>query len=742
MARLGLVAQKGRALAYAGGLLIALVSVWLGLIEASWLEMGLLIAVAYVSIGIFVVLYRTASLLRWVSFLSLASMLLDSGLITWTIHITGGADSLWAPCYLANISGAAFLLGEGGALTIALVDTFAYLTLLIATGQIDGFGPELMNHVFVMLVLIGSSLFLLYGVTVLRRRKEIIQSMQRSERRQIEELKRLAAELDTKTRDLKSVNVELREASRLKSQFLANMSHELRTPLNSIIGFSEILQRRLSEQLEGKYQRFLTNIHSSGMQLLEMINDILDLAKIEVGRIELKPAELDAGKVIQGVIRIIKGGGEHPNVNIVTELEADNVRFEADPARIKQVLYHLLSNAIKFSSEASTVKIKVQRLTADLSPLGCEAVQLCVIDQGIGIDAKDQYVIFDEFRQVDGSSTRRYEGAGLGLALVRRLVELHGGTVTVHSSLGTGSTFVVTLPVLFTGPGGVVRQARSAPDRLFLELNRTILVVEDDPSAYEAICRHLASTDYVPVRAYDGAQALELIRTAPPLAIILDIILPGIDGWEVLRTLKTSPATSAIPVIIVSMLDNRELGLTLGADDFFLKPVEGQRLCGRLTELLTQTGDDGAKVLVIDDDPAVHEVVKAELEPHGLVVLGALSGRLGISTAEQERPAVIVLDLMMEEMDGFEVAAALKANPTTAQIPVVVLTAKELTFDDRQCLRGKIEALLQKAGTSNLRLVSVVETLLARGQRQLMARASGEPPEVPTTDTATPEGAG
>jgi signal transduction histidine kinase/DNA-binding response OmpR family regulator len=708
----GIRAQKVRFTAYTMAGAIGLISVRLGLVPATYLDFILGLGAAYLTCALFYLLYRWPALSEHTHRLAPAWMACDAVLITLSIQLSGGIASPWFPWYLANIAAAAFVFGEAGAALVALVDTAAYIGLLYWRGELEGLDPELSRPLLQMIFLYASSFYFLRGVTSLRKRQRLIRRLRADERRQLEEFKRVTKELDRRTRELQLVNLELSEATRLKSQFLANMSHELRTPLNSIIGFSEILSRKLADGLSPRHKKFINNIHTSGQQLLVMINDILDLAKIEVGDMELQPVQLTVDAVVDGVIRVVRGGVKERRIEIETDLPETPLTLVADPSRVKQILYNLVSNAIKFSPDGSTVTVSARWLGANESPLGQDSVELAVIDHGIGIAYQDQYVIFEEFRQVDGSSTRRYDGVGLGLALVKRFTNLHRGIVTVHSEPGQGSVFTVVLPQHFSGDT-TGSQAITLPDVLY-ESSRTILVVEDDPSAFESICGYLEATEYIPVRAHNGQEAIDLARAIRPLAIILDIVLPGIDGWEVLKLLKAESGTSTVPIIIVSMLENRELGLALGADDYFTKPVDGERLCARLSELLAPPVTSDAQVLLIDDDPTVHELIEAELIPHGYQVLQAHDGAEGIKAAFAEQPDIIVLDLMMEGMDGFEVAAALKANPEVAHLPIVVLTAKELTRDDRQRLHGKIQALLQKAPTSPAALVQVIETLLSR----------------------------
>ena len=419
--------------------------------------------------------------------------------------------------------------------------------------------------------------------------------MRDESRRKVEELTRLTSALEERTRELGEVNLRLREADRLKSQFLANVSHELRTPLNAIIGFSEILQTRLAPQLDERQSRFLGYVNTAGEQLLSIINDILDLSKIDAGQTELAVERLPLRAAVDGVCTVLRGTAEKKGIRVRVEAPPDMPLLEADPVRLKQLLYHLLANAIKFSYPESEVRLRLQRETAAESPLRRASVAVAVVDDGIGIDPHDRDLIFEAFRQADGSASREFQGAGLGLALVKRFVELHGGVVTVESALGQGSTFTVHLPL--HQRGGATRPDGAAPlageEETLPDLpdlpdpgEDRVLVVEDDPTVYAVIARHLGEGGWVPVRARTGDDALKLARGVRPAAITLDLVIPGIDGLAVLRQLRAAEETRHIPVIIISVLDNRELGLTLGADDYFVKPVDRDALLARLASLV------------------------------------------------------------------------------------------------------------------------------------------------------------
>ncbi|HEV8240444.1 MAG TPA: response regulator [Thermoanaerobaculia bacterium] len=648
-------------------------------------------------------------------------ILLDVGFISATIAVTGGATSPWQPWYVAIFSAAVFVAGQRAAFFTFLASIGGYLAALSFAGNLGGPGQPVLRGIALMVSLYAATFFFLRGVSMLQDKRREVSGMRDESRRKVEELTRLTATLEERTRELHEANLRLRESDRLKSQFLANVSHELRTPLNSIIGFSEILQTRLVQQLDERQARFLGYIHAGGEQLLAIINDILDLSKIEAGQAELACERLPLRAAVDGVSTVLRSTAEKKGIRVRVEAAADVPLIEADPARLKQVLYHLLSNAIKFSYPESEVRVKLQREAAVQSPLRRNAVSIAVVDDGIGIEPHDRELIFEAFRQADGSASREFQGAGLGLALVRRFVELHGGVVTVDSAVGQGSTFTVHLPLQQKSggplpPGGVETEAElRAPE----PGEDRVLVVEDDPTVYDVIARHLNDGGWVPVRARTGDDALKLARGVRPAAVTLDLVIPGIDGLGVLRALRADPETRHIPVIIISVLDNRELGLTLGADDYFVKPVDRDALLDRLGALVPR--EVGGRVLVIDDDPALHELVAAGL-PERYRLLHAHTGRDGVELARNECPDLVLLDLMMEGMDGFEVAATLKGDERTRTLPIVVLTAKEMDRDDRERLHGKIEALVHKTDCSPARLEAVLRDVVRRQLR--MARTA------------------
>ncbi|MCX6022085.1 MAG: response regulator [Chloroflexi bacterium] len=506
---------------------------------------------------------------------------------------------------------------------------------------------------------------------------------------------------------LRFQNAALEEASRLKSEFLANMSHELRTPLNAIIGFSELLLDDPDDDYDRETQfTYLETIHSSGRHLLALINDILDLSKVEAGKMELHLESFPLAEVIAQVLATVQPLAGRKQIVLASDTGGVG-ELVADMGKVKQILYNLLSNAIKFTPDAGRVSVAARRLDS--------FIEFSVADTGIGISPQDQERIFQEFQQLDTGPDRRYEGTGLGLTLTRRFAELHGGRIWVESAPGEGSRFIVTLPLRLepdaepqTGQDALV-SAPFGPDGRPL-----VLVVEDDPASANLMSLYLGRGGYRTEVAGDGRKALEKARSLTPSAILLDVMLPELDGWEVLRALKLDHATRDIPVAIVSVLDDEQLGFALGAVDYFVKPVDRQVLLDRLARLTLSAPSHDLSVLVIDDDPAALELAAGILEPAGFAVLRAAGGAEGIALAQHRQPSVVLLDLMMPEVSGFDVVAALRSDPATQAIPILVLTAKDLTDEDKVALRGQVAAVLRKGAFAGVELLAWLDQILGR----------------------------
>ena len=478
---------------------------------------------------------------------------------------------------------------------------------------------------------------------------------------------------------------DLQAASAAKSDFLAAMSHELRTPLNAIIGFSELLAEGGDEAADAAtVQTYSEHIHGSGLHLLELVNDVLDLARVEAGRLDLKPVRFDLDDLVRQTVATLQPLADQKRLEVVTSL--DPTAIEADPGRVRQIVLNLLSNAIKFTEPGGEIRIT---LAAD----GPDHVRLTVADTGIGIGSMDIDQIFEAFQQADGNGQRtHHEGTGLGLALTRQLVEAHGGTISVQSEVGVGSEFTVLLPV--NRPSET--DTEQPPD--VVAGRPTVLVIEDDPSAQELLRLHLESAGYGVLVTANGRQGLEWLSQVRPDAVILDILLPEMDGWEILQRMKGDPQTRSIPIMVVSVVDDRQLGLALGAVDYLVKPVSRELLLeslGRLT-FTTKVRTRTVTALVIDPDPEALARYRQLLEPDGFRVIAATDGATGRQRAIDERPDLIVLDAMLTDVDGFELAATLRHDPQTSAIPIWLTTPETLAADAKARLNGNVQGVLER----------------------------------------------
>jgi CheY-like chemotaxis protein/anti-sigma regulatory factor (Ser/Thr protein kinase) len=484
----------------------------------------------------------------------------------------------------------------------------------------------------------------------------------------------------------------LRAANQAKSDFLASMSHELRTPLNAIIGFSELM--REEPQVDGAMTvppEWVEHIHRSGQHLLGLINDVLDLSKIEAGRIDLLLEPVDIGQAVGDAVAGVRALADRKQLRLRSVSE--HVVVEVDRGRLRQILYNLLSNAIKFTAPSGDVTIETRAAGNE--------VEITVTDTGIGIAPDDQLRVFDEFTQV-GDPDMRQGGSGLGLALTRRLVQAHGGRIELESSIGAGARFRVTLPRAAT-PADEPAPVPSAPGMLERAIARQpapgsyVLVIEDDPGAVRLLRTYLEGAGYSVRAATDGETGLLQARKSPPAAIVLDVLLPGIDGWEVLRTLKADPLVRDVPVIIATVVEEHGVGLALGAVDYFLKPVARSALLDRLARHAAGEPEPaGIHILAVDDDPAALDLVQAILKPEGYEVTPAASGQEALAMVRADSFDFVICDLLMQDLDGFEVVAQLNADDRMRDVPILILTAHDLSEAEKERLNGHIVGIVRK----------------------------------------------
>ena len=495
---------------------------------------------------------------------------------------------------------------------------------------------------------------------------------------------------------------EAESANSAKSQFLASMSHELRTPLNAIIGYGEMIEEEASEAGHGQYVPDLLKIQAAGRHLLALINDVLDLSKIEAGKMELHLERFDLRPAIDAVASTVAPLVEKNGNTLRLDLADDLGAVLADVTRVRQVLFNLLSNASKFT-EHGTITLQARR---EREP-GGDAILLTVRDTGIGMTPAQLDRLFQAFAQAEASTASKYGGTGLGLAISRMFCEMMGGTIGVTSAPGEGTAFTVRLPAEVRRPGDLDSGAPpvSAPGA-----EGTVLVIDDDPATRELIRRMLAKEGYRVLEASHGEAGLALARTERPDVITLDVVMPGLDGWAVLAALKDDPALAAIPVVMVTITDDRNLGFALGASEYLTKPVDRAQLAAVLGRHRRPTGNS---VLVVEDDPDTREMLRRALERDGWNVSEAANGRIGLDRVQAEAPSLVLLDLMMPEMDGFEFLDGLRSSLGTAAPEVVVITAKELTPDDRQRLSGGVSRVLQKGAQGGEAFLAEVRARLA-----------------------------
>ncbi len=503
-------------------------------------------------------------------------------------------------------------------------------------------------------------------------------------------------------REIEDKGRQLEAADRHKSEFLANMSHELRTPLNAIIGYSEMLQEDAADLGADQFTDDLKKINAAGKHLLELINAVLDLSKIEAGKMELYLEDFEVAGLVRDIAAVIQPLAAK-NANRVDVRCPDAIgTMRADVTKVRQALFNLLSNACKFTDQG-TVGLTVARETTD----GREWLVFSVSDTGIGMTSDQLARLFEAFTQADAATTRRYGGTGLGLALSRRLCRMMGGDVTVESEAGRGSIFTIRLPAQVTAPSPEsVAPALAAPAAH--PGAGTVLVIDDEPAVRDLMQRFLTKEGFRVVTAAGGEEGLRRARELRPDAITLDVMMPGLDGWAVLSALKADPAVADVPVIMLTIVDDRNLGYALGAADYLTKPIDRERLVTVLNEHRRDL-----PVLVVDDDADVRQLLRRMLESDGHAVVEAENGRAALGALRAGRPAVILLDLMMPEMDGFEFVAELRRDEAWRSIPVVVITAKDLSHDDRDRLNGHVQKILQKGTHGRDELLADVRELVA-----------------------------
>ena len=494
----------------------------------------------------------------------------------------------------------------------------------------------------------------------------------------------LEQKVEERTREVEEKSRQLELASQHKSQFLSSMSHELRTPLNAIIGLTEMMVTNAARFGTEKAAEPLRRVHRAGSHLLGLINQVLDLSKIEAGKLELSPDWVNLTPLINEVVDTARPLAEQNNNRLVVKGQENLGSLTVDPMRLRQILLNLLSNACKFTKQG-----EVTLLARKLVNEG-HWIEFAVSDTGIGMTPEQQAKLFEEFTQADSSTARQYGGTGLGLAITRKLARMMGGDVTLTSEAGKGSTFTVRLPANTDVPAG----APISSDRGRSTRADCVLVIDDDATARELISDHLKAGGFSVVTAAGGVEGIKLAKELQPTAITLDVMMPDLDGWSVLAALRQNPELADIPVIMVSIVDDKRRGIALGAAGYLTKPIDRERL-HRLVRRF-QAPTRATRVLMVEDDASQRERMLGWLERPHWIVREAANGQEALDLLREEKPDVILLDLMMPEMDGFEVVAALQGDKDWRDIPVIVITSLDLDAKDRERLNSGVQSVLVK----------------------------------------------
>ena len=481
------------------------------------------------------------------------------------------------------------------------------------------------------------------------------------------------------------------------------MSHELRTPMNAIIGFTRLVRRKAADLLPARQLENLEKVEISANQLLALINDILDLSKIEAGKMSVNFMPFEFMTLVDTCFSTVEPMIKEGKVQLIKKVPEDLPEMLSDQDKLKQIIINLLSNALKFT-EKGEVKLS--------AAVEGSSLKIAVSDTGVGIPANALEYIFDEFRQVDGSSTREHGGTGLGLSITKKLAHILGGTIEASSVEGEGSTFTVILPLSQRDEESLSETAGLEEEQhppAMAKAKKTLLAIDDDPDSLLLLKQNLEDEGYYVVGALSADEGIQKATEIKPFAITLDILMPKKDGWEVLNHLKADPATRDIPVIVLSIIDNRELGFSLGAFDYLVKPLEKEAILSalqRIPDIPTK------RVLVVDDEPNAVDLLTQILQDEDYQVKGAYSGEEALRVLEAAPQDIIILDLLMPGMDGFEVIQTVKANASWRNIPIIVVTAKDLSDADWKFLRQSVDKIIQKSGLSEENLMNEVQGLL------------------------------
>jgi signal transduction histidine kinase/DNA-binding response OmpR family regulator len=608
--------------------------------------------------------------------------------------------------------------------------------------------PESVLRVFVVLTAILGAVLCM--VSIWQSSSRLRDSLDASEAANTalrESERTLEAKVEERTNDLAeshralaAARDEALGASRAKSDFLANMSHELRTPLNAIIGYGEMLEEEARDNEHDEYLPDIGRVVASGRYLLTLINGVLDLSKIEAGKMEVYVESFELDEFMQGVEATIMPLVRKNSNTLELRTEEAIGSMESDKAKVRQVLFNLLSNASKFT-RGGVISLDVERARSTDGGL----IRFTVRDTGIGMTPEQLDRIFEAFSQAEETTAREYGGTGLGLAITKQFCEMLGGSIRAESSPGSGSLFEVTLPArspagvlappeelssdeeslpgrgtVIEKSGSLIEKSGSVVEKLGELRSRsggahtTVLVVDDDAQARDLLTRFLSREGFGVITAATGEEALQLASECLPNVITLDVMMPGMDGWEVLRSLKKDARLAAIPVVLLTITDDKNLGYALGASEYLTKPVDYVQLA----RVLNRFQVNGSSVaLVVDDDATAREMSKRALLRAGWRVREARNGREALAALVEGVPSLILLDLLMPEMDGFELAHTLHDNPVWRSIPIIVVTAMDVSAKDRMRLGGGIERIFQKGSYDLSELVEEIRRIVVTGER-------------------------
>jgi signal transduction histidine kinase/CheY-like chemotaxis protein len=511
-------------------------------------------------------------------------------------------------------------------------------------------------------------------------------------------------ELKRREEEVAAARDEAMQATQAKSQFLASMSHELRTPLNAIIGYSEMLYEEAEDLGQHGLLPDLVKIREAGKHLLSLINDVLDLSKIEAGKMDVLVETFEVADLIAQVQSVIEPLMAK-NANVLEVICAPGLgTMRSDQTKLRQNLLNLLSNAAKFTG-GGRITLAARRV----AEVDGDRLQFQVCDTGIGMTPEQLERLFQAFAQARPSTSRDYGGTGLGLAITKHFCRLLGGDVTVESSPDQGSTFTMTLPAVWPAARPEVASAAQLTAEKALG---TILIIDDEPAAHDLLGRELAGAGYEVLHAAGGREGLKLAKQARPDMITLDIIMPDLDGWSVLKALKADPELCEIPVVLVTIMRDRDLGFALGAADYITKPHDHELLMRVVGRHVRNEGR--AQVLVVDDDPKSRDMLRRTLAKAGWTVAEAANGCEALQALERAKPALVLLDLLMPGMDGFEVLERLQDDEAWREVPVIIVTAKDLTREDVDRLNGRVVKVLQKGAYQRRDLVRDIHAMIAR----------------------------